>query len=378
MLIVLVPAHNEGTKQKTVMRTANVLVNGTLKKGLVDEVVTVAPPLLETLKSLRAQTAPVDRIVVIADNCTDDTVEIALEQGVVVFTTIDNQFKKAGGLNQWLDKNLSSLDPDDQVMVMDADSVLDPDFVKNAQVHITDGYHAVGGVFRGKPGGGLVGMLQRNEYARYARDVQRKNGKTLVLTGTATIFTVACLKHVVEGRKSGQIPGGIGGKAQVYDTKALTEDNELTFALLHLGYKIIAPAECGLKTEVMETWPSLWRQRERWKRGAIENNAHYGFTRVTAKYWGLQVWGFLGILATLAYLGILGYSLSEGNMHFRAFWLGVTVVYIVERFVTVHRRGWRQMLISALLVVEMPYDLLLQAVHVKALGAATFRTPQNW
>jgi biofilm PGA synthesis N-glycosyltransferase PgaC len=378
MLIVLVPAHNEGTKQKTVTRTANVLVNGTLKKGLVDEVVTVAPPLLETLKSLRAQTAPVDRIVVIADNCTDDTVEIALEQGVVVFTTIDNQFKKAGGLNQWLDKNLSSLDPDDQVMVMDADSVLDPDFVKNAQVHITDGYHAVGGVFRGKPGGGLVGMLQRNEYARYARDVQRKNGKTLVLTGTATIFTVACLKHVVEGRKSGQIPGGIGGKAQVYDTKALTEDNELTFALLHLGYKIIAPAECGLKTEVMETWPSLWRQRERWKRGAIENNAHYGFTRVTAKYWGLQVWGFLGILATLAYLGILGYSLSEGNMHFRALWLGVTVVYIVERFVTVHRRGWRQMLISALLVVEMPYDLLLQAVYVKALGAATFRTPQNW
>jgi len=242
---------------------------------------------------------------------------------------------------------------------------------------VDDGYHAVGGVFLGKDGGGFVGMLQRNEYARYARDVARKSGKTLVLTGTATIFTVTCLKDVMSARATGRLPG-TGDVAHVYDTKALTEDNELTFALLHLGYKIIAPAECGLKTEVMETWRDLWKQRYRWKRGAIENNWHYGVTRYTLKYWGLQIWGIIGILATAVYLGSLEWSLTTHDLHFYPIWLIVTAIYILERAVTVAKRGIRQALLAATLIIEMPYDMCLQAVQTYALVTSMFKTRQSW
>ncbi|MCA9340554.1 MAG: glycosyltransferase family 2 protein, partial [Candidatus Saccharibacteria bacterium] len=159
---------------------------------------------------------------------------------------------------------------------------------------------------------------------------------------------------------------------------ALTEDNELTFALLHLGYKIIAPRSCGLTTEVMSTWGDLWRQRYRWKRGAIENNWHYGFTRYTLKYWFLQFWGALGILATITYLVTLTYAITTGNVHIHLIWTLVTIVYMLERTVTVAARGAKQRLLAALLIIEMPYDLFLQTVHTKAVVTSIFRTSKSW
>ena len=81
------------------------------------------------------------------------------------------------------------------------------------------------------------------------------------------------------------IPGPPG---TVYDTLALTEDNELTLALKTLGAKMYAPPQCVVTTEVMTGWRDLWRQRLRWHRGALENIAVYGITRSTALYWRQQ------------------------------------------------------------------------------------------
>src|SRR3954470_1161682 len=58
--------------------------------------------LAAAITSLREQTEPPDEIIVVADNCTDRTEEIARELGVTVFRTHANIHKKAGGLNQAL------------------------------------------------------------------------------------------------------------------------------------------------------------------------------------------------------------------------------------------------------------------------------------
>ncbi len=176
-----------------------------------------------TLRSLKEQTRRPDRVVVVADNCTDGTVRVARDRGAEVFTTVGNSHKKAGALNQVLGSLLPTLGTDDAVLVMDADSELDSTWVESAEARLDAGYSACGGVFTGRAGGGLVAMFQRNEYARYRRDVSRRSGKTLVLTGTATLFKVGVLNGVVESRRSGQLPGD----PHVYDLKVLTEDNEL-------------------------------------------------------------------------------------------------------------------------------------------------------
>jgi len=63
-----------------------------------------------TLESLRAQTRQPDRIIVVADNCTDDTAEIARGRGADVFTTVGNTEKKAGALNQALSEVFGDFD----------------------------------------------------------------------------------------------------------------------------------------------------------------------------------------------------------------------------------------------------------------------------
>jgi cellulose synthase/poly-beta-1,6-N-acetylglucosamine synthase-like glycosyltransferase len=259
----------------------------------------------EALASLRRQSRVPDGVVVVADNCTDRTAEIARAAGAGVFVTEGNRDKKAGALNQALDALLPELRDEDAVLVMDADSILESTFVAAALERLTERAGGVGGVFTGRDGGGFVGMLQRNEYARYARDVSRLGGKVLVLTGTATLFSVRTLRHVIRARESGELPGA----PAIYDTRVLTEDNELTLALLHLGYEVVSPPGCRLTTEVMETWGDLYRQRLRWKRGALENLHDYGLTRVTLPYWARQVWTFLGVAVTATYLATLGWSL---------------------------------------------------------------------
>jgi cellulose synthase/poly-beta-1,6-N-acetylglucosamine synthase-like glycosyltransferase len=332
--------------------------------------------IADAIRSLHEQEAPPTMIVVCADNCTDATARRAEAAGAYVFETVDNVHKKAGALNQALDRLLPGLRDEDAVLVMDADSILAPTFLSEARRRLRDGVGGVGGVFTGREGGGYVGMLQRNEYARYARDVARQKGKVLVLTGTATLFSARTLRHVVWARAESLLPGGV---ARVYDTNVLTEDNELTLALLHLGYKVISPRGCRLTTEVMESWGDLYRQRLRWKRGALENLRDYGLTRVTLSYWARQFLTFFGIVVTLAYLSSLVLSLAvAGTVHLQPIWLAVSVIFMVERVVTVRGRGPLQMALAATVVVEMTFDIFLQAVHAKAIWDTLRHNERKW
>lgn len=348
-LIVLVPAHNE------------------------------AEGISQAVTALLRQTYRPSMVVVIADNCRDDTARLAAQAGARVFTTYQNRHKKAGALNQVLAQLLPQLAHDDFVTVVDADSVLDPDFLAHAVARLNADRRlgAVGGVFRGSSGSGFVGHLQRNEYMRYARDVARLNGKCLVVTGTAAVFRAGTLKDVSAARLSGRLPAG-DGAGGVYDTTVLTEDNEMTFALRHLGYTVVSPKECSLVTEVMGTWGDLWRQRLRWKRGAVENCFQYGLTRVTWPYWGRQLVTLLGVLVTFAYLGTLVYSvIVYRGLHIQPFWLAVSSIFVVERVVTIRYRGWKYMIASATMY-ELVLDIFLQFVHAKAYADSILRRERNW
>ena len=188
----------------------------------------------------------------VADNCTDQTTEIAIEHGAEVFTTVANTEKKAGALNQALAELFQEMDTHDVVMVMDADSTVVSEFLETAmgRLEADPELIAVGGVFYGEEGSGLIGQLQRNEYTRYQRDISRRKGRVFVLTGTASLFRTYALKAVADSRGE-LLPGDPG---TVYDTLALTEDNEMTLSLRTLGAKMVSPMQCHVITEVMPDW----------------------------------------------------------------------------------------------------------------------------
>jgi biofilm PGA synthesis N-glycosyltransferase PgaC len=319
-----------------------------------------------TLESLRGQSRRPEKVVVVADNCTDDTADVARRGGAEVFTTVGNSQKKAGALNQVLGEMFDHIDDRDVVMIMDADSVIVPDFLDTAMARLEadPDLIAVGGVFYGEDGSGIVGQLQRNEYTRYQRYISRRRGKVFVLTGTASVFRAYALKAVADSRGE-LLPGDPG---QVYDTLAMTEDNEMTLALRTLGAKMISPMECRVVTEVMPTMRALWRQRMRWQRGALENIGAYGLTRATLLYWLQQLGIGYGTIALNAYLLLMLVTvLAADGFRVMLFWSAIGMIFVVERIVTVWAAGWRGRALAAPLVIELGYDLVLQAVYVKSL-----------
>lgn len=319
-----------------------------------------------TLTALKQQTRAPDRVIVVADNCTDRTVEIALEMGYEAIESVNNEHKKGGALNQALAQILPVSDPHDVIMVMDADTSLSPRFLEvGAEKLLQDPeLSAVGGVFYGEDGNGLIGQFQRNEYARYSLQIRSRHGRVFVLTGTATMFRVEALLDVAAARNL-FIPGEAG---KVYDTTALTEDNELTLALKSLGSTMVSPIECMVTTEIMPTWKNLWVQRKRWQRGALENLGAYGITRATIRYWGQQVGiGYGTVALNLAILLMVITFLAVDHWLWFPFWLVIGAIFLVERVVTAWSGGWKARLLALLLLPELAYDLFLQIVFVKCL-----------
>ncbi len=359
-------AHGLPLAPRVVMRETSGVFHGPVTFTVLIPAHNEADRIRATLDSLRDQQEPPERIVVVADNCTDATERLARAAGVEVFRTVDNTDKKAGALNQALRAVLPALGENDAVMVMDADTVLDQGYLAAARRRLTDdrALMAVGGLFYGEEGCGLMGQFQRNEYVRYSRDIARRRGRVFVLTGTASVFRPRGLRTVAESR--GSLLPGLRGN--VYDTAALTEDNELTLALKSLGALMVSPAACTVVTEVMPTWRALWNQRLRWQRGALENLGAYGITGQTARYWAQQFGIGYGVLALATYFVLFALMIvSLDSWVWFPFWVGLGLVFAVERVVGVWAGGWRARLLGALLIPELVYATFLNVVYVRGV-----------
>jgi biofilm PGA synthesis N-glycosyltransferase PgaC len=331
----------------------------------------------KTIDSLMNQDRKPERVIVIADNCSDRTIEVARARGVEVFETIENSQKKAGALNQVLAQLLPGLGENDTVMIMDADTVLRQGFIRTAVQHFVRdrGLSAIGGLFYGENRKGFLAQIQRNEYTRYSREINRRKGRVFVLTGTASIFRARALRTVAEERGH-LLPGT---KGQVYDTHALTEDNELTIALKSLGALMTSPAECMVETELMPTLGDLWRQRLRWQRGAMENIATYGITSTTARYWSQQLGLAYSVFALWSYFLLIVLQLVSADAFiWYPFWLITALVFIIEKVFTARRGGWKAMLLAATLIPELIYDTYLGIIFVTGVFDMVFKREAKW
>lgn len=335
--------------------------------------------LADTIASVQNQTRSVDRILVVADNCSDDTVAVARAAGVEVMETVDNTARKAGALNQALATCLPSLDDaaGNTVVCMDADTTLAPGFVERAltEMNTRPDVAAVGAVCRVNGNHSLIQRFQILEYARNARTLARRKGRAHILSGTATMFRPEALADVAAARQDGRLPPG----SDVYSTASITEDHELTLALKHLGWDCTCPMECTVTTEIMPTWRKLWNQRLRWYRGAYEDILTYGVSRVTLPYLLRMGLVMLSLCATIAFLLGWVWTLTVAEPQaINWWWCAVPLIIVPERVLTVRRCRPSNMLLAALVVPEILYSWWQLAIYVKAWWQGAWGSDTEW
>ena len=159
----------------------------------------------------------------------------------------------------------------------------------------------------------------------------------------------------------------------------MTEDNELTIALKSLGGLMVSPAQCTVVTEVMPTWGALWAQRLRWQRGALENLGAYGMTPQTFRYWAQQLGIGYGVVALSTYLLLIFLMMSSlDRWVWFPFWVGLGVLFMVERLVTVWRGGWRARVLSLTLFPELFFATFLNVVFVKGILDISLGREAGW
>jgi biofilm PGA synthesis N-glycosyltransferase PgaC len=347
-VVVLIPAHNEETW------------------------------IQRTIGSLYDQSYPVKRILVMADNCTDRTVELARAAGAEVHETVDNTHRKAGAMNQGFAMLLPALKDTDVVMGMDADGVIKEDAIEIA-LEIFKTRPDLGGVsgsVRTRKPTGWLETAQVLEYERGRRIMSRAKGRIHVLSGAAAFIKVGVLRHVAESRGS-TLPGTRG---EVMMAENIVEDYELTLAVQRLGYKVTSSKRCQMFSDLMPTIRELEGQRMRWYRGTIETLFLYGikdwhtFRTAGAILFNL----FTSTLMALAYLMLaVGWLAVRAEPDFRFFLL--TPLFLAEYVIVAHKVPGRWPKIVAYTFFPMwIYGHLLFLVYWRSAWHALRKRDFHW
>jgi cellulose synthase/poly-beta-1,6-N-acetylglucosamine synthase-like glycosyltransferase len=200
------------------------------------------------------------------------------------------------------------------------------------------------------------------EYWRYRRQISRNGYRAFVLTGTASIFRIKTLRDVKDGRINGSLPNYSNS---YYDTYGRTEDNEITLAILKLGYDCPV-ANVFSQTDVMKKTSRLIRQRERWYNGALINLKSYGrslpwYLRWT--YWKQQIGLFLSLILLIMIVATIIINLFMNSLIITKLWLALLTILAIERTATIWPLGWKARIIALTVIPEQIYSILLISIY---------------
>lgn len=330
-----------------------------------------ADSIASTIRSLLSQTAAISDIVIIPNNCSDNTAAIARSFPVTVHEMEVNPDRKAGAMNEgW------SLycDDADYVFTMDADTVLEPSTIKSLLTTMNSSTDLAGVCARyfAAPGKGIVWNLQRLEYVRADDNRHLRDWKVQVASGAAVMYRNSALKEVMAERN----------RPAPWDATSMIEDYGLTLDLKELGYSVIASTMAKVHTETPQTIKELWVQRLRWGRGGIDECRRRGWNPATRR--DIVSYGIFGLSMglRLLWISVLAFIIITGLPYAMSI-VGLCLLFVMwlDRFSSTFgltNRTWADRVLVHTLVVEDLYGFFLEACTLAALVMSFASVAQEW
>jgi cellulose synthase/poly-beta-1,6-N-acetylglucosamine synthase-like glycosyltransferase len=209
-----------------------------------------------TLKSILAQLTPQDQLVVIADNCDDDTVAIARATGA---TVVERQDLDRRGKGYALDYGLKFLatTPPDVVIVIDADCVITPNTVERISRIAIASKRPVQAAYLIDPPLQMTPKDAISSLAIIVKNLVRPQGLAYLrcpclLTGTGMAF-----------------PWSVISEASLASSN-IVEDMQLAVDLAIAGYPTVFCPEAYVKSVLPQQQHATQSQRTRWEHGHLQ------------------------------------------------------------------------------------------------------------
>lgn len=216
------------------------------------------PVIDKTLRSLLAIDYPRDAfdVIVVADNCSDGTAEVARSLGAVVHERHDPTLRGKGYALRWCFDRLLTQQPGyDAIGVVDADSVVSGNFLTVINAYLEQGAQAIqcSDLIESQPGVWnaevpRIGLMLYN----YVRPLGRRViGCSAGLRGNGMCFAADTLCRVP------------------WDAYSLTEDLEYGLVLLLNGITVVFAPEATVLSPLPHSVSHAETQRARWETGRL-------------------------------------------------------------------------------------------------------------
>ena len=218
------------------------------------------------IDSIHKQDYPSDKytIFVVADNCTDDTAEIARKKGAIVYERFDDVNKTKGFALQYLVKNIEKdygIESFEGYFIFDADNLLKSNFISKMNDAFDEGCKIITSYRNTKNfDENWVASTYAIHWIRSIRTNHRARSVLRLATniqGTGFLFSNEIIKNG-------------------WNYTSLTEDRALTADAVAQGYQITYQDEAEFYDEQPVSVKVALRQRLRWSKGHLQAFAESG------------------------------------------------------------------------------------------------------
>ena len=222
----------------------------------------------QTVRSLLALDYPaaLRRVLVVADNCADDTAVQARAAGAEVLERTDTQRRGKGYALETAFAQLLAEGTTDAVAVIDADTVVSPNLLQAFAARLEAGARVAQAHYGVQnPEASWRTRLMRIALAMFhqVRSIARERlGVSAGLRGNGMCFSLAVLREVP------------------HDAYSLVEDLEYGVKLGRAGHRVVYVHEADVLGEMVSGEQASRSQRTRWEQGRAQMRALYGWPLV--------------------------------------------------------------------------------------------------